>query len=132
MADLSSSVHANNRANNILVLGKDFIQGVNDTTIYAENMYSNNFTRTNKKNVCLTLHYNGDSSYLFVNSKEIVNFKAKDSEIAPYPLCLGNVSKDFSLTDTTNTGPFGCTIYMILVLIIKPLQIIKCTIFTDI
>ena len=37
-ADLSSSTHANNRANNILVLGKDFIQGINGTTIYAEKM----------------------------------------------------------------------------------------------
>ena len=61
---------------------------------------------TNKK-FCLSLHYNGDSSYLFVNNKEIVNFKAKDSEIVPYPLCLGNVSKDFSLINTTNTGLFG-------------------------
>ena len=38
-ADLNSSTHANNKANNILVLGKDFIQGINDTTIYAEKMY---------------------------------------------------------------------------------------------
>ena len=75
-ADLSSSVHINNRANNILVLGKKFIQGINGTTVYAEKMYSTNFTVTNKK-FCLSLHYNGDSSYLFVNGKEIVNFKAK-------------------------------------------------------
>ena len=33
---MSSSSHANNRKNNILVLGKDFIQGINGTTIYAE------------------------------------------------------------------------------------------------
>ena len=105
-ADLSSSVHANNRANNILVLGKEFIQGINSTTIYAEKMYSTNFTVTNK-NFCLSLHYNCDSSYLFVNGKEIVSFKAKDSEIVPYPLCLGNISKDFSLINTTNTGLYG-------------------------
>ena len=60
--DLSSSVHANNRANNILVLGKDFIQGVNGTTIYTEKIYSTNFTVANRK-FCLSLHYNGDSSY---------------------------------------------------------------------
>ena len=47
--DLSSSVHANNGANNILVLGREFIQGVNGTTIYAEKMYSTNLTVTNKK-----------------------------------------------------------------------------------
>ena len=103
---MSSSVHANNRANNILVLGKDFIQGINGTTIDAEKMYSTNYTVTNKK-FCLSLHYNGDSSYLFLNGKEIINFKAKDSEIVPYALCLGTVSKDFSPLNTTNTGLYG-------------------------
>ena len=92
--DLSSSVHANNKANNISVLGKNVIQGINGTTIYAEKMYSTNFTVTNKK-FCLSLNYNGDSSYLFVNGKEIIHFKAQYSEIVPYPLCLRNVSKDF-------------------------------------
>ena len=68
-------------------------------------MYSINFTVTNKK-FCLSLDYNGDSSFLFVSNKKIVIFKAKDSEIVPYPLCLENVSKDFSPTNTTNTGLF--------------------------
>ena len=53
-------------------------------------MYSPNFTVDNKT-FCLSLHYNGDNSYLFVNGKEVVNFKAEDSEIVPYPLCLGNI-----------------------------------------
>ena len=35
-ANLSSSVHANNKVNNVLVLGKALVQGINDTTIYAE------------------------------------------------------------------------------------------------
>ena len=48
-ADLSSSTHVNNKANNILVLGKDFIQGVNGATIYAEKMYSTNFTLYSKQ-----------------------------------------------------------------------------------
>ena len=103
---MSSSVQANNRANNTLVLGKDFTQGINGTTVYAEKTYSTNFTVTNKK-ICLSLHYNSDSSYLFVNGKQIVNFKAKDSETVPYPLCLGNVSKDFSPLNTTNTRLYG-------------------------
>ena len=110
---MTSSVHANNRANNILVLGEDFIQGINGATVYEEKMYSTNFTVTNKK-FCFSLHYNGDSSYLFVNRKEISNFKAKDSEIVPYPLCLGNVPKDFSLINTTNTGLYGY-IYLVLI-----------------
>ena len=105
-ADLTISVHANNRGNNILVLGKEFIQEIHGTITCEEKMYSTNFTVTNK-NFCFSLHYNGDSSYLFVNGKEISNFKAKDSEIVPYPLCLGNLSKDFSPINTTNTGLFG-------------------------
>ena len=55
-----------------------------------------NFTVNNKK-FCLRLHYNGDNRYLFVNGKEIHKFKAKDSEIVPYPLCLGDLSKDFEV-----------------------------------
>ena len=42
------------------------------------------------------MHYNGANSYLFVNSTEIIKFKAKDSEILAYSLCLGNISKDWS------------------------------------
>ena len=42
---MSSSVHANNKVNNILVVGKDFIQGINGTTVYAEKMYSINFIK---------------------------------------------------------------------------------------
>ena len=105
-ADLSSSRHANNRTNNVLVLVKDFIQRINGTTIYLEQIYSTNFIVTNQK-VCFSLHYNGDSSYLFVNGKEIINFKAKDSEIVPCPLCLGNISKDLSPRNTTHTGLYG-------------------------
>ena len=50
-------------------------------------MYSINFTEHNKK-FCLSLHYNGANSYLFVNGKEIHKFKAKDSVIVATPLCL--------------------------------------------
>ena len=69
-------------------------------------MYLTNFTIANKK-FCLSLHYNGDSSYLFVNGKEVINFKAKDSDIMPYPLCLGNISKDFTISYRLETGLFG-------------------------
>ena len=54
-------------------------------------MYSINFTLT-KKRFCLSLYYNGASSYLFVNGTEIYKFKAKDSEIVASALCLGNIS----------------------------------------
>ena len=88
-ADLSSSKHANNKARTILVLGRDFIQGIDGTAIYAEKMYSTNFTVDNKT-FWLSLHYNGDSSYLFFNGKEIIKFQAKDSETVPYPLSIMN------------------------------------------
>ena len=48
-ADMSSSAHANNNTRNSLVLGKDFIQGIDGTTIYAEKMYSINFTKSKTK-----------------------------------------------------------------------------------
>ena len=95
-ADLSSSSHANNKKNNILVLGKDFAQGINGSAIYTEKLYSINFTEKNKT-FCSRLHYNEANSYLFVNGTEIHKFKAKDSEIVASPLCLGNISKDVSV-----------------------------------
>ena len=105
-ADLSSSTHANNKTRSTLVFGRDFIQGIDHTTIYAEKRYSTNFTVDNKR-FCLSLHYNGDSSYLFVNGKEIINFKAKGSEITPYPLCLGGLSKDFEVGYMRTAGLTG-------------------------
>ena len=55
--DMSFSSHSTNKTNKIYVLGKDFIQGINGTTIYAEKIYKQNFTERNKKFV-LSLHYN--------------------------------------------------------------------------
>ena len=101
-ADMSSSVHTNNKTKNILVFDKDFVQGLDNATIYAEKMYSINFTENNKK-FCLNLHYNGANSYLFVNGTEIQKLKAKDSEIVVTPLCLGNISKDFSVDNMKKT-----------------------------
>ena len=49
------------------------------------------------------MHYNGANSYLFVNGTEIVKSKAKDSEIAAYPLLLGNISKDWSVDNIKKT-----------------------------
>ena len=68
------------------------------------------------------MHYNGAKSYLFVNGTEIHKFKAKDSEIVATPLCLGNVSKDFSVDNTKKQNQMD--MFMILVLIIMPFQLI--------
>ena len=72
---MSSSVHANNKTKNILVLGKYFVQGLDNTTIYAKKLYSINFTKTNSK-LCLSLHYNGANSYLLMVQK-FINLKQK-------------------------------------------------------
>ena len=77
-ADMSSSVHVDNKKKDILILGKGPTQGLEHTLI-ADKMHSINFTVTKKK-FCLSLHYNGASSYLLVNGTKIHKFTAKDSE----------------------------------------------------
>ena len=91
-ADMSFSAHIHNRKKDILVLGKGPRQGL-ENTLNAEKMYVSQFNFIKKK-FCLTLHYNGANSYLFVNDTETYKFKAKDSEIVATPLCLENISKD--------------------------------------
>ena len=56
------------------------------------------------------LHYNAGNSYLFVNGTEIIKFRAKDFEIAATPLCLGNISKDWSADNMRRTG-FNGSVY---------------------
>ena len=93
------------RKKNILVLGKGPTQGL-EHTLTAEKMYSINFTVT-KKRFCLSLHYNGANSYLFVDGAKIYKFKAKDSEIVVGPVCLGNISKDWSVDNMKKTAFTG-------------------------
>ena len=102
---MGSPAHIDNKKKDILVLGKGPTQGL-EHTLAAEKMYSINFTMTKKK-FCLSLHYNGANSYLFVNGKEIMKFKSKDSEIVASPLCLGNISKDWSADSMKKTGLNG-------------------------
>ena len=53
------------------------------------------------------MHYNGENSYLFVNGTKIIEFKALDSEILAYSLCLGNISEDWSQDNMKKTGLKG-------------------------
>ena len=69
-------------------------------------MYSINFKVTNI-NFCLSLPYSGTNSSLFANGAEIYKFKAKDSEILVGPICLGNISKDWSVDNMKRTGFSG-------------------------
>ena len=103
--DMSSSIHPTNRANNIYVMGEDFIQGINDTTIYAEKLLHNNFTEFGVKFV-LSLHYNGDNSYLFANGRQELKFKAKGDQIINEKLCLGNLNSEWTTSESEKTGVY--------------------------
>ena len=82
---MSSSVHVDNGGKDILILGEGPTQGLDDTTLTAEAIYPINFTQPNKRLV-LSLHYNGNNSFVLVNTIKIYQFKAKDSEIIDYAL----------------------------------------------
>ena len=69
-------------------------------------MHNINFTVSGKK-FCLSLHYNGANSYLFINGVEQFKFKAKDSSIVANPLCLGSISKDWGATNMKKTRLLG-------------------------
>ena len=103
--DMSSSVHVDNKKKDILILREGLTQGLDGTELTAEKMYSINFAAT-KKRFCLSLHYNGANSYLFVYGIEIeiIIFKAKDSKIVANPLCLGNISEDFSTVNVSKNS----------------------------
>ena len=104
-ADMRFSIYVDNTKKDILVLGRGPTQGL-ENTLTAEKMYSVNFTVTKKK-FCLSLHCHGANSYLFANGTEIIKFKAKDSEIVASPLCLGNISKDWSTDNMKKPGFTG-------------------------
>ena len=91
-------------------------------------MHSINFTVTKKK-FCVTLHYNRANSYLFLNSTEIYKFKAKDSEIVAAPLCLGNISKDWTVANMKKLDSLA--MFIILALIIMLLMLMIYWIFTN-
>ena len=103
---MSSSVHVDDKEKQILILEKGATQRLGEHSLTAEKMYSVNFTDNGDK-YCLSLHYNEANSYLFVNGKEIIKFKAKDSEIAVTLLCLGNISKDWSVDNMKDSGLNG-------------------------
>ena len=101
-----SVIHANNKANDIFVMSDAFVQGINDATLYVEKIYSRNFTQPSTKFV-LSLHYNGNNSYLFVNGKQESKFKAKIESLVKEKLCIGNLSDKWSTSESEKTGLYG-------------------------
>ena len=94
--DNSSSSHSDNRKNNFLVLGEGPTYGINGGFGSREKMFSIDFSKTNTK-FCLSLHYNVDNSYLFVNGKEIFKFKTDSINVnLPTQFCLRSISNGFS------------------------------------
>ena len=72
--NMCSPMYIDNNKKDILILGKGPTQGLNDTTLTAKAQYSINFSISNRK-FCLSLHYNGSNSFLFVNAKEDISSK---------------------------------------------------------
>ena len=105
-ADMSFSIHATNRANHIYIMGNGLTQGINDTTIYAEKQYFRNFTELDVKFV-LCLYYNGDDSYLFVNGRQELKFKCKTDQLVKEKLCIGNLSDQWTASESEKTGLYG-------------------------
>ena len=105
-ADMSFSVHATNRANNIYLMGTGLTQSINDTTIYAEKNFYRNSTDYGKI-FMLSLHYNGDDSYLFVNGRQELKFKAKTDQLVQEKLCIGNLSDQWTTSKSEKTGLYG-------------------------
>ena len=73
----NSVIHSNNKANNIIMA----------TIIMA-----------------ISLHYNGDDSYLLVNGKQELKFKCKTESLVKEKLCIGNLSKKWTISESEKTG----------------------------
>ena len=116
---MSSSAQIDNKKNDILVLGKGPTQ-VLEHTLTADI----NFTVTKKK-FCLSLHYNGANNYLFLNGTDIIKFKAKDSQIVASPLCLGNISKDWSIDTMKKQGLMDMSMILVLIIMLRMLTILQ-------
>ena len=81
--DMSSSIHIDKKNKDILTVGEEPTQGLDDTTLTAEAKCPINFIQSGKKSA-LSVHYNGSNAFLFVNATEVCQFKAKDSETKDY------------------------------------------------
>ena len=93
-ADLSSSMHIDNKNKDFSALSEGPTQGLDDTILTVEaNKYPINFTQSGKK-IVLSLHYNGSNSFLLMLQKYISSKqKTPKQKIVQ---CLGNVSKGFT------------------------------------
>ena len=120
---MSSSAHIDNKVKYILILGEGPTQGLDDTTLTVEAKYPINFTQSGKIFV-LSLHFNGNNSFLFANASKIYQLKAKDFEVKDYALFWGYISKDFTINNMKKkTGLKGVVKFVLLILILLILTI---------
>ena len=110
---MNSSVHIDTKGKHILILGKGPTQWL-DT---AETLYPINIKQSGKR-FALSLHYNGNNSFLFVNATKVYQCRPKGSEITDHALCLGHVSKDFKINNMKKAGLKGLVIFFLLILIL--------------
>ena len=91
----------------LLKLGEGPTFGINGSFGSSQKKFSINF---NKASItfCLSLHYNADNSYLFVNGKAIFKFKADNKNVNfPTQFCLGSISIGFSATESREVSLKG-------------------------
>ena len=93
-ADMSSYVHIDNKNKDILILDEGPTQRLDDTRLTTEAKYPISFTKSGKR-------------FVFSTTKTY-QFKAKDSEIKDYTLCLVNISKDFTFNNMKNRLKRNC------------------------
>ena len=113
----------------IPILGQGPTNELDDTTETAEAKYSVNI-KNHRNKICLSLHYNAANSFLCANGVKIHQFRAKDSEIKICPLCLENISKDFTVNNMKKLGLRGA--YTISLSAMISLVLVVFEIFTSI
>ena len=103
--DVSSSTHNTNKLNNVYMLGKDFDQGLDATTIIADKMFKTDPSVFEKMYV-MSIHYNGTEFYFFINGTQEVKFTAA-SNLGKNQFYVGNISDEFSIENMQETGLCG-------------------------
>ena len=55
----------------------------------------------------LSLHYNFDNSYLYINGRQELKFKVKEYDLLGEKLCVGNLSDNWTTLNSRKTGIYG-------------------------
>ena len=98
--DNISSSHTDNLKNDFFILGEGDTFGINGSFGAPEKKIDINFSKAKTK-FGLSLDYNIDNSYLFVNGKEIYKFKASNINVNFLSqFCLGSISNKFDYVES--------------------------------